>query len=76
MAKSKDKHVVKSGSNWQVKQGGLAVSVHSTQKEAERDAIWRARIDRSDVVVHGRDGKIRSKDSYGNDPITIKDREH
>jgi hypothetical protein len=76
MAKNNNKHVVKNGTNWQVKQSGLAVSVHSTQREAERDAIWRAKIDGSEVVVHGRDGKIRSKDSYGNDPITIKDREH
>lgn len=25
----------------------------------------------SEVVIHGRDGKIRDKDSYGNDPRDI-----
>ena len=29
-----------------------------------------------EVVVHGRDGRIKSKDSYGNDPNPPKDKEH
>ena len=35
-----------------------------------------ARNQRSDVVTHGRDGRIRSKDSYGNDPNPPRDKEH
>jgi len=28
------------------------------------------------VVIHGRDGKIRDKDSYGNDPVPPKDKKN
>ena len=44
--------------------------------EAEAAARDIARNQRSEVVTHGRDGRIRSKDSYGNDPSPPKDREH
>jgi ribosomal protein L32E len=31
---------------------------------------------RSEVIVHGKDGRIRSKDSYGRDPFPPRDTEH
>ena len=75
--RNNEKHVVRNqASQWEVKQGGFSISVHRTQAEAENSAIRLAKIDGTEVVVHGRDGKIRSKDSYGNDPRSIKDREH
>lgn len=30
----------------------------------------------SELIVQGRNGKIRSKDSYGNDPCPPRDKEH
>ena len=30
----------------------------------------------SELLIHGRNGKIRSKDSYGNDNCPPKDTEH
>jgi hypothetical protein len=30
----------------------------------------------SELIVQGRDGKIQSKDSYGNDPFPPRDTEH
>ncbi len=51
-------------------------STHRTQKEAISVARDIAKKNKSEVVIHGRDGKIRDKDSYGNDPRSIKDTKH
>lgn len=48
----------------------------NTQKEAADYAKNIAINQRSEVIIQGRDGKIRSKDSYGNDPYPPKDTEH
>ena len=40
--------------------------------QVKREGSQRA----SKVVIHGRDGKIRDKDSYGNDPIPPRDRKY
>ena len=48
----------------------------NTQKEAADYAKNIAINQRSEVIIQGRDGKIRSKDSYGNDPYPPKDNEH
>ncbi len=76
MAK-KSHHVVPSpGGGWSVKAGGATrASKHfSTQKEA---TAWGRAVSRkqgSEFVVHGRDGTIRSKDSYGGDPNPPRDK--
>ena len=70
-------HVVKDkNNNWQVKQGGERISTHQTQGNAVVRGKTEARRDGVDLVTHGRDGKIRSKDSYGKDPHPPRDREH
>jgi hypothetical protein len=76
MAK-KEVHIVKQPgkSTWNVKQGGDVQSSHRTQGAAIAKGISQAKRDKVDVVVHGRDGKIRSKDSYGNESPK-KDTEH
>lgn len=51
-------------------------SVHKTQKDATEIAKTIATNQKSEVVIHGRDGKIRDKDSYGKDPYPPKDRKH
>ena len=53
-----------------------AAGVHRTQKEAAEQARAQAKRDRGELTIMGRDGKIRSKDSYGNDPNPPKDTEH
>ncbi len=77
MTKKSDVHIVRQagGSRWNVKQGGETQSSHRTQGTAIDKGTSIARRDRVDVVVHGRDGKIRSKDSYGNES-RVKDTEH
>ena len=54
---------------------------HSTASSQSRIIIFlswpkAAKKKKTEVVIHGRNGKIRSKDSYGNDPNPPKDREH
>lgn len=73
---NKNVHVVPSGSSWKVKQGGETISKHRTQDNAADRAKTEAKRDRVDVVVHRPDGRIRSKDSYGNDPNPPRDTEH
>ena len=73
----KNVHVVRDqNNNWQVKQGGQRISTHQTQGNAVERGKSEARRDGVDLVTHGRDGKIRSKDSYGNDPNPPRDTEH
>ena len=50
---------------WKVAQGGRTLSNHRTQHAAVNAGKRRARRDQVDLVTHGRNGRIRSKDSYG-----------
>ena len=63
---------------WQQRRekGVRASGVYGTQQDAISAAIFQAKRDGVEVIVQGRDGKIRSKDSYGNDPNPPKDKEH
>jgi stress response protein YsnF len=60
---------------WQIKGAGndKATKIVPTQKEAIEIARTIANNNNSEVVIHGKDGKIRDSDSYGNDPKNIKD---
>lgn len=74
----KNLHVVPRESGWGVRRAGNSrdTSRHRTQKEAVDAATEAARRSGGEVITHGRDGKIRSKDSYSNDPAPPKDTEH
>lgn len=74
----KNQHVVPRSGQWAVLGEGneRASSVRRTQERAIRDAVRIARHERSEVVIHGRDGKIRDKDSYGHDPHPPRDTKH
>ena len=70
MPKGKDQHVVPHPDGWAVKGAGIskATKVTATQAEATQIADQIARNQLSDTKIHGRDGKIRAGNSYGNDP--------
>ena len=75
----KDIHVVPYGDNrWAVRKAGSEriSSDHRTQHAAINAGIPKAKDEKSELVIHGRDGKIRDKDSYGNDPCPPKDKRH
>lgn len=78
MTKKRDIHVVPHGDGWATKKegAGRAGSVHPTQRAATDRARQQAIRERSEVVIHRRDGTIRDSDSYGNDPNPPKDTKH
>lgn len=75
---SKNQHVVPKDGGWAVKGAGnsKATSVHDTQGKAIDAARDIAINQKSEVVIHRPDGRIRDKDSYGNDPFPPRDRKH
>ena len=76
-ARKGDVHVSKGGAGgWKVTQNSRTISTHQKQSTAIERGTRAARQDKVDLVTHGRDGRIRSKDSYGKDPNPPKDREH
>lgn len=62
-------HVVPGNGGWVVRKAGAsrATSVHETQSEAVSAATKIAKNQRSEVYVHGRDGRIRERNSFGHD---------
>jgi uncharacterized protein YdaT len=67
---AKNQHVVKRPDGWAVRGEGNKrdTSHHKTQAEAQERAREIARNQQSEVLIHGRDGKIRERDTYGKDP--------
>jgi hypothetical protein len=67
----KNVHVVKSknGDSWSVKTENSQKSYRNvdTQKEAIEIGRNVAQNNNSELLIHGKDGKIREKNSYGND---------
>lgn len=70
MSRNKPVHVTPRDEGWAVIREGSdrASSVHPTQAEAERAGREAARRDETEFFLHGRDGRIRERDSYGHDP--------
>ncbi|HYU30791.1 MAG TPA: DUF2188 domain-containing protein [Thermoanaerobaculia bacterium] len=70
-------HVVPNpNGGWSVKKGGAAKATRTfaTQGKAISYARELSKNQGSELYVHKRDGTIRSKDSYGNDPHPPKDK--
>ena len=63
-AKTKSYHIVRLGNGWSVKSAGRVLSSHESRSKAQSSAIVRAKRAGAEVVMYGRDGLIRSKDSY------------
>jgi hypothetical protein len=67
----KNQHVVPHPEGWAVKGEGnsRATSVHQTQHEAVEAARAIAVNQHSELFVHGRNGQIRERNTYGDDPF-------
>ena len=75
MAKQDTHHVVPNqDGGWDVKKGGGQKASHHTDTKAEAERIARdiSKNQGTELVIHGKDGKIQSKDSHGNDPYPPK----
>ena len=77
MARTHDVHVVPNTSlgGWNLTRRGRRLRHFATQEEAAYHGRRVARRLRVDLVTHRLDGRIRSKDSYGNESRT-RDTEH
>jgi len=75
MAK-RNQHVVPLGKGWAVKREGSSKYTAITENKRDATTIARsiAKHNKSELVIHGKDGKIQDKDSYGNDPVPLKDK--
>jgi len=67
----KNIHVIPHNNGWIVRREGenRLISTHDTKQEAEKFARRIARNTRSELVIHNRDGRISSRDSYSTDPL-------
>jgi hypothetical protein len=66
-----DVHVVRGKSGgWQVRVEGKtrAQSIHNTQSDAAQVGKEIARRNKSELLIHGRDGRIRDRSTFGQDP--------
>lgn len=70
----KGQHVVPNGNGWSVRSAGAsrAAGTYETQREAVDVARNRARQQGTELYIHGRDGRIRERVSYGTDPLPPK----
>jgi hypothetical protein len=73
-AMGKNQHVVSHGERWAVKAEGASepLATFKTQSEAWEKAKSIARKERSEALLHGRNGAIRTRNTYGYDPSRTK----
>jgi hypothetical protein len=71
-------HTVPYGNKWAVKKEGIQdpLSTHNTKDAALDRGVAEAKKSKVEHVIHGRDGKIQDKDSYGPDSCPPKDTKH
>lgn len=63
-------HTVKHGDGWANRREGSqrVFSEHRTQERAIEQGRAAARRDHVEHLIHGRNGRVRERNSYGNDP--------
>lgn len=71
---SKGQHVVPRDGGWSVRKGGSdrVTRTFQTQKEAISYGRSNARSQGTELYIHGRDGRIRDRETYSSDPKTTK----
>lgn len=70
MADTNNQHVVPTDTGWAVKgAGNERYTAHfDTQAEAIERAMEIAKNYKSELLIHGEDGEIRERNTYGDDP--------
>lgn len=76
MSTKRNQHVVPHPNGWAIRPAGAAkpTVVLPTQAAAIEAARLTARNQGTELLIHGRNGQIRARDSYGNDPNPPRDR--
>lgn len=70
----RNQHIVPHENGWAVRGAGSqrATSVHATQQQAIDAGRSISQNQGSELLIHGRNGQIRARDSHGNDPYPPK----
>ena len=71
----KNQHVVPDGNGgWNVKGEGnsKATANFNTKADAINKAVQISKNQQSEMFIHGRNGQIRERNTYGNDPFPPK----
>ena len=68
-------HVTPAPGGWQVITAGAQRAAHVTATQAEAVRLGRdlARRRGTEFLLHGADGRVRQRESYGNDPFPPRD---
>lgn len=76
MARNSHHVVPNPDGGWNVKKGGSRKANKHFDRQSDAIAWARhvSRNQRSELVIHRRDGTIRQKDSHGRDPLPPRDR--
>ena len=74
MVNGKNQHVVPHNGDWAVKGAGNSkpTRIVETQREAIEIAKEISKNQESELFIHGRNGQIRERNSYGNDDFPPK----
>jgi len=72
----KNQHVVPTENGWGIRGEGNSrlTKISSTKAEAVEIARDIAKNQSAELFIHGKDGKIQDRDSYGNDPCPPRDK--
>jgi len=78
MARKKNIHTVPYGDKWAVKEEGSErpLKTFDTKEQAVKYGRDVAKQKGTEHFIHGRDGRIQDRDSYGSDPHPPKDKKH
>ena len=68
--KKKNVHIVPDSGQWAIKRedSKKASELFKEQEKAIKRGRDIAKQDKVELFIHGRDGQIKERDSYGNDP--------
>lgn len=75
MANRNNVHIVRRGDQWgALREGGERASrLFDTQQQAIDAGRQMATQGQGELLIHGENGRIRARDSHGNDPCPPKD---
>jgi hypothetical protein len=74
MSRKTNQHIVPHPNGWAVKGAGASKpsSVHRTQVKAAETGRRIAQNQGTELLIHGENGQIRERSSFGNDPPSSK----
>lgn len=70
----KNVHVVPYNGKWATRSEGSSRvgKIFNTQSDAGKSGRAQAISSKSELIIHSRNGQIREKNSFGNDPKNVK----